>query len=145
MGQVAIALHHRADAVRDIGPRGVITLAKAAKQIGREEAQRVTGGDGKLTGHKRRGVALRVFDKIDKGDRVTFLAIKGRPAGPWVWVTDGTRAHTIRRRRKGPLRKLTVPHPGTSGAGVWREARRRMIVVVPEVFRAELHAAVARR
>ena len=142
MGQVAVSLHHRADAVREIGPRGMITLAKAAKEIGRQEARRVSGGDGKLTGKKRRGIALRVFDKIEQGDTVTFLTIKGRPAGPWVWVTDGTRAHAIRRRRKGPLRKLTVHHPGTSGAGAWREARARMIKVVPEIFRTELHAAV---
>lgn len=144
MGAVAVRLHHRADAVRTIGPRGVITIAKAAKEIGRSEAARVSGGDGRLNGKKRRGIALRVYDEISAGHSVTFLTIKGRPAGPWVWVTRGTRPHQIRRRKRGPLRKLTVQHPGTRGAGAWRTVQARTKKVVPEIFRDELHAAVTR-
>jgi len=144
VGRVAVAFHARADAVRDIGPRGMVTLAKAAKDIGRQEAARATGGDGVLTGTKRRGIRLRLFDDITTGHTVTFLTIKARPAGPWVWVTSGTGPHKIRRRKRGPLRKMTVDHPGTRGAAAFTRTRERIARVLPGIFRDELHSAVTR-
>lgn len=143
MGTVTESLHVRADAVRAVGPAVLTAIATTAKTIGRDEAGKVTGGDGKLTGKKRRGIALGVYtDEPAQGHTVWFLTIKGRPAGPWVWVTSGTRAHTIRRRKKGPLSKLTVRHPGTRGAGAWTRVVGRTKTAVPQIFADAVHAAV---
>lgn len=143
MGSVAVALRRRADALADVGPRGMISVARAVKEIGRVEAARATGGSGRMTGKKRRGIRLRVFDTIDQGHSLTFLTVKGRPAGPWVWVTTGTRRHEIRRRKRGPMRKMTVTHPGTRGKGAWRDVQTRARRVVPEIFRDEVHAVLS--
>jgi hypothetical protein len=112
----------------------MIAAARAVKAIAKDEGAAVSGGDNKLNGKKRRGIPLRAKDEItEHGDRVT-CRVQGNP-GAWVWVTDGTRPHTTRRRKKGPKRKLLIRHPGSSGKGAWRKVRARSTKVVPEIFR----------
>lgn len=119
----------------------MIAINRAVKAIVDEEGARAGSP---LVGKKKRGIRLRGYDTIDQGNAVTFGRVKGRPAGPWVWMTTGTKPHAIRRRKRGPLRKLTVHHPGMSGRGAWHNVRRRAEKIVPDIFRDELRQAVRR-
>jgi hypothetical protein len=62
------------------------------------------------------------------------IVIQGTPAGPWIWVDSGTGPHLIRRRKRGPMRKMTVRHPGTRGKGAWLAVVKRSSDLVPRVF-----------
>ena len=135
MGRAAIAVARRAELLGDIGPRAMISINRAVKAIAKEEAARAGSP---LVGKKKRGIRLGAYDSIDEGAVVTFGQIKGRPAGPWVWVTSGTKPHSIRRRKRGPLKKMTVHHPGTAGRGAWDNVRRRAAKIVPDIVRDEL-------
>lgn len=123
----------------------MIAAAKAVKKIADDEAARVTGGDGRLTGKKKRGLKLKARDKItDRGTSV-FCRVQGVSPAGWVWVNTGTSAHRIRRRKRGKfpkLRKMTVPHPGTRGRGAWKNVRTRSAEVVPKIFQDEVSEAV---
>jgi hypothetical protein len=142
VGRVAIRIERQAAALGAAGQRSMISVNRAVKAIASEEAAKVSGGDGRLTGKKRRGIKLRSYDEIDDGQRVTFGRVKGRPAAGWVWVNTGTRGHDIRRRKRGPLRKMTVHHPGTRGRGAWRKVRTRAERVIPQIFRDEIREAL---
>lgn len=133
---VAVDLHRLADDVRAIPRSGMIAAARAAKKIVDDEGRRIAGPDG-MRGKKRRGLKLRARDDIrPTGDTVTCRVQGSVPA--WIWATSGTAAHRIRRRKRGPLRKLTVPHPGTRGRGGWRRVAARIDDVVPQIFADEL-------
>lgn len=115
----------------------MIAAARAVKKIADDEAARVTGGDGRLTGKKKRGIRLRARDEISERGTATFCRVQGISPAGWVWVNTGTQAHRIRRRKRGKnpkLRIMTVPHPGTRGKGAWRKVRARSIDVVPKIF-----------
>ena len=124
-------------------PRGaLIAITKQAKKIAADEGARAGSP---LRGKKKSGMKLRAIDTIrDSGTTVT-LRIQGvNPAG-WVWVTSGTRPHAIRRRKRGKMAKMTVPHPGTAGRGAWRTVRARTVnEVIPKVLRDEVARAMRR-
>lgn len=123
----------------------MIAAAKAVKKIADDEAASVTGGDGRLTGKKKRGLRLRARDKIEDRGRTTFCRVQGVSPAGWVWVNTGTSSHRIRRRKRGKfpkLRAMTVPHPGTRGKGAWRKVRARAEDVVPKIFDDEVKAAL---
>lgn len=143
MGAAAIKLRRTAGDLREIPRSAAIAAAKAVKAIAKEEAARVSGGDGKLNAGTRRGVPLKARDEITVKGRTTFVRVYG-VGGGWVWVNTGTRPHEIRRRKKGPMRKMTVHHPGTRGAGAWRRVVKRAKKIVPEIYADELHAAVTK-
>lgn len=131
----SVNLRRLADDVAEIPRSGMIAAAKAAKQIVKDEGRRVAGADG-MKGKKRRGLKLLARDDIrDTADGAT-CRIQGRVPG-WIWATDGTRPHTIRRRKRGPMRKMTVHHPGTAGRGAWFRVVARIEDAVPQIFTDE--------
>jgi hypothetical protein len=102
-------------------PRGVaIAVAKTGKAIVAQQGVRIAGPDG-LKGKKRRGLKLKARDTIRDTAHGTVVRIQGSVPG-WVWVNTGTRSHAIRRRKRGPMRKMTVHHPGTRGRHGWDSA-----------------------
>lgn len=136
----SVDLHRLAGRVRTIPRTGMIAAAKAAKQIAGQEGTRAGSP---LKGKKRRGLRLRATDDIRPlGTDGTTCRIQGVSPAGWVWVTTGTQAHRIRRRRRGPLRKMTVPHPGTAGQGAWWRVVARVEDVVPRLFADELTRAM---
>jgi len=134
-------LYAAAIRIRAVPRSGMIAAARAVKQVAADEGRRLAGSDG-LKGKKRRGLKLRARDEIRDHGNVTRCRIQGVSPAGWVWVTSGTAAHDIRRRKRGPMRKMTVRHPGTSGRGGWRRVRERAERIVPVIFRDELSRAV---
>lgn len=131
----SIELHRIAGEYRRIPDAGLYAAGKLVKKLAGEEAARVTGGDGRLTGKKRRGIKLTARDDgIAPEGQGRRLVVRGSPAGPWQWVTTGTKAHDIRRRKRGPMRKMTVRHPGTGYAGAYDRVNDRAVQLVPRVF-----------
>lgn len=128
MGDAAANLHATAVAIRAVPRRALIDVAKTAKQIAAAEGARAGGP---LKGKKRRPMRLTARDTIrDVADGSTCRIQGVNPAG-WVWVNEGTRAHAIRRRKRGKLAKMTVHHPGTRGSGAWRRVSERVAELVP--------------
>jgi hypothetical protein len=137
----SVNLHRLAGNIREIPMSGMIAAAKTAKKIVTDEGTRIAGADG-MRGKKRRGLKLRARDDIRQTDTGTTCRIQGSvPA--WIWATSGTAAHPIRRRNKGPMRKMTVQHPGTPGRHAWDRVADRITLVVPEIFRDAVHEAVS--
>ena len=134
MGRASVELHRIATDVARIPDAGLIASAKLVKRLADDEARRATG-DGDMHGKKRRAIKLRSRDKgvrpIEGGRAILIL---GQPAGPWVWINTGTDAHAIRRRKKGPMRKMTVHHPGTRGKHAWSNVIDRAGELVPRIF-----------
>jgi hypothetical protein len=142
VGRAAIELHRIATDVRKIPDAGLIATAKLVKRVADEEARTATG-DGVMNGKHRRPIKLRARDKsIRPIDHGRAILITGVPAGPWVWITSGTASHTIRRRKRGPMRKMTVHHPGTRGRDAWTTVIKRSTDLVPRIFTDLVHAAV---
>lgn len=140
MGTVGARLHGTAVALRAVPRSSMIAAAKATKQLAADQGRRAGSP---LTGKKRRGMTLRARDDIRaQGDTVT-CRIQGVNVAGWVWVTSGTRPHQIRRRKRGPKSRMTVPHPGTVGHGHWTKVQDRAAKVVPEIFRDDVHRAVS--
>jgi len=139
---VTAAANLHAVAVRiDAVPRAaLIVVAKALKQVAADEGAKAGGP---LQGHKKRGMRLRAFDDIRDTATGATCRIQGvNPAG-WVWVTDGTGPHAIRRRKRGPKSKLTVRHPGTAGRGGWKLVTARAVPLLVDAFDAEVAKAVS--
>lgn len=136
--RASLELRTIAGELRDIPRTGMIAAAKAVKTIAREEAARVTGGDGRMSEGTRRGIKLRAVDlDVRSGSRepgAVTIRIQGLPVGPWVWRDTGTDPHRIRRRKKGPKWKMTVPHPGSRGVGAWARVVERSELIVPKIF-----------
>jgi hypothetical protein len=136
----SVNLHRLASEVRAIPRSGMIAAAKASKRIVVEEGRRIAGADG-IKGKKRRGLKLRARDDIATEGPVTTCRIQGSVPG-WLWVTFGTAPHRIRRRKRGPMRKMTVPHPGTAGGSGWYRVIARIEDVVPHIFADEVRRVV---
>jgi hypothetical protein len=136
----SVNLHRLAADVRAIPEAGMIASAKLAKKIVADEGARLYGSDG-MKGKKRRGLKLRARDDIRVTDDGATCRIQGSiPA--WIWANSGTDPHRIRRRKRGPLKAMTVDHPGTPGRHVWRRVQERIAAVVPQVFADLVHEAV---
>ena len=137
----AADLHAIAVRIKAVPKRTLIDVAKMAKQTALAEGARAGSP---LKGHKRRGMKLRAVDTIRDTGSGASLRVQGvNPAG-WVWVNTGTRAHTIRRRKRGPKRKLTVQHPGTRGTGAWRRVADRVAELTATAFADAVHDAIGR-
>ena len=111
--------------VAELPLRLLIDVAKAAKQIVNDEGRRVAGPDG-MKGKKKRGLKLKSRDDIRQHGRAASVRIQGSVPG-WIWASTGTAPHTIRRRKKGKKRKMTVHHPGTRGRGAWDRVEKRIV------------------
>lgn len=136
MPSAAVNLRRLAGQVEEIPRAGMIAAAKAAKKIVNDEGRRIAGADG-MKGAKRRGFKLKARDDI----RPTASGVTCRVQGSipaWIWATSGTAPHRIRRRKRGPKRNMTVPHPGTRGRGAWHVVAARITAVVPRIFADEL-------
>ena len=134
-------LHAVAVAIGDVPRAALIEVAKAAKRIANDQG---AAAGGPLKGKKKRAMRLRAFDDIRPTAHGATCRVQGvNPAG-WVWVTEGTRAHAIRRRKKGPKAKLTVRHPGTAGRGAWRKVEAAVLELIVPAFNAEVSKVVGR-
>lgn len=135
-------LHRLAADVRKIPRGGMIAAAKASKKIVEDEGRRIAGADG-MRGKKKRGLKLRARDDIrDTAGGATCRVQGSVPA--WIWANTGTDPHQIRRRKRGPLRKMTVQHPGTPGRHAWAHVADRIAAVVPEIFADQVSEAIRR-
>ena len=134
-------LHTVALAVRDVPRTAMIAAAKAAKQVAADEG---AAAGSPLVGKKRRGLKLRARDDIRPITGGMACRIQGVSPAGWVWVTSGTEAHDIRRRKRGRKRTMTVRHPGTSGRGGWRRVNTRLAVMFPAVVTDALADALGR-
>lgn len=140
MPAASVDLHRLASDVRAIPEAGMIAAAKLAKKIVADEGARVAGADG-MKGKKRRGLKLKARDDIRTTADGATCRIQGNvPA--WIWANTGTAGHTIRRRKRGPMKKMVVHHPGTPGRHAWARVAKRIADVVPEVFADLTHEAV---
>lgn len=100
-------------------------------------ARAALGADGAL-GWSVWGHSLEVEADARHGRDSSTVLIKATPAGPWSWLTYGTKSHPIRRRKPGKhpqaLRMgggdawITGPviHPGTTGRGTWDGLVKRL-------------------
>lgn len=110
--------------VAGLPERTLIDVAKAAKKIVTDEGRRIAGPDG-MRGKKKRGLKLTARDDIRPLPAGAAIRVQGSvPA--WIWANTGTAPHTIRRRKKGKMRKMTVAHPGTPGRGAWDRVAVRL-------------------
>jgi hypothetical protein len=128
--------------VRDIPRSAMITAAKAAKQIVADHGSRLAGSDG-MRGKKKRGLKLKARDDIRPDPDGYACRIQGSVPG-WVWMNTGTRPHPIRRRKKGPMRKMTVHHPGMPGRRAWRPVADEISREVPAILTRAVHEVIAR-
>jgi hypothetical protein len=136
----AADLRSTADAVARIPRSAMITAAKAVKKIAVDEARPRS-----MKGHKRKAINLKARDKdLPSRAGTARIRVYGTPIGPWVWITDGTDPHDIRRRKKGPMKKMTVRHPGTTGNGAWKRVIDQAQQVIPEIFTDAVREAVRR-
>jgi len=134
VARASVEIRSIARDVSRIPESGLIAAAKLVKRLADEQARTATG-DGDMAGNKRRPIKLRSKDKgiraVDGGRAVLIL---GTPAGPWVWVNTGTAPHAIRRRKRGPMKKMVVHHPGTRGKQAWTKVIARAEDLVPRIF-----------
>lgn len=139
MAAGSVALRDLAGQLRDVPDKAILPTVKAIKK----DAASIGGT---MTNASKRGVKLRAVDRQfpGKGEGVKVWRIQGIPVGPWVWATDGTAAHQIRRRKRGKLRKMTVTHPGGSGRGAWNKVVARAEQIVPAVFSDTVDELIAR-
>jgi len=141
VARASIELHRIAADVAKIPDAGLIAAAKLAKRVVDDAARADVGGD--MAGKHRRPIKLRARDKgIRPIERGRAVLVVGTPAGPWVWRNTGTDAHMIRRRKRGPMRKMSVRHPGTRGRGTWRGVVERCSDLVPRIFTEAVGQAV---
>jgi hypothetical protein len=138
---VAIELRDLAGDLVELPRRTMIDAAKMAKQVVQQAGEAIAGADG-MKGKKRRGLKLRARDTIrGNSARETTIRVQGTvPA--WIWANTGTRPHQIRRRKKGPMRKMTVHHPGTAGRGSWDALCQTIIDRTIVMFDAAVDEAV---
>lgn len=125
----SVVLRDMAGQLRELPFRAMLPTIKAIKAVAASEGTTMS-----LNG--RRPAKLRAVDRQmpGKGEGVIVWRVQGVPVGPWVWQTTGTAAHTTRRRKRGPKRKLVVHHPGSSGRGRWDRVLARADPIVRGVF-----------
>jgi len=140
-GTASANLHALAVRLERLPMSSMIAAAKATKKIASTEGTRAGSP---LKGHKKRGMTLRARDDIRDTGAGATCRIQGVNVAGWVWVNTGTNPHRIRRRKRGPKSKISVQHPGMPGRGYWRNVQKRAAVIVPEIFRDDVHAAVRR-
>jgi len=151
MADASARLHALAQGLHELPRSAMVKVAKQAKAIAEEEGRKA--GSPMLKGK----VKLSASTQIESSGDVTTLTMHGIPVGPWVWVTSGTKPHSIPRQRGGakarylhaqryehPIRTPpSIKHPGTSGGGAWDKVAKRVAKEAPQVFVEELRKVVA--
>lgn len=136
----SIELHEKAAQVARIPDAGLIASAKLVKKLADEQARRVGAP---MEGKHRRPIKLRARDEgIRSVNAGRAILIRGNPAGPWVWMTSGTAPHSIRRRKRGPMKNMLVHHPGMRGKQAWSTVIDRTTELVPRIFTDLVREAV---
>ena len=136
MAAASSELRRIAIEVGQVPDSGLYAAAKLVKKIAVEEGARAGSP---MAGKHRRPINLKARDRgIRPLNDGRAILIQGTPAGPWVWRTTGTAPHTTRRRKRGPMRKMLVHHPGSAGTGAWLRVIDRATDLVPRVFADEL-------
>jgi hypothetical protein len=136
VAQVSRDLHATALALKALPRSSMIAAAKAAKKVASTEG---TAAGSPIQGSKRTGMKLRARDDIRQtGPTTTTCRIQGVNVAGWVWRTYGTAPHRIRRRKRGPKSKMTVPHPGSRGIGSWEKVVARSVALIPQIFDDEV-------
>jgi len=126
--------------VGNVPDTGLYAAAKLVKKIALEEGGRAGSP---MDGKHRRPMKLRARDKgIRPLNDGKAILIQGTPAGPWAWRTSGTEPHAIRRRKRGPMKKMTVHHPGSRGVNAWLYVIARSEELVPRIFEDAVSKAV---
>lgn len=138
MAAGSVALRTLAGDLRDLPFKAILPTVKQIKAIAAAEG-------GRMANVSKRGVKLRAVDRRMPGKAadVVVWRVQGVPVGPWTWRDTGTAGHLIRRRKRGPLRKMTVHHPGSAGSGHWRKVNDRAEQIVTAVFTDELADVLA--
>lgn len=133
----SVVLRDTAGRIRDVPFRAMLPTVKQIKAIAAAEG-------GRMSNVSKRGVKLRAVDREMPGKAadVYVTRIQGVPVGPWTWATTGTSAHTIRRRKRGKLARMTVHHPGSAGHGRWQRVNDRAEPIVRAVFTDETLRAI---
>jgi len=140
-GTASRNLHATALQLRALPRSSMIAAAKAAKKIASTEG---TASGSPIKGKKKSGMKLRARDDIRQAGTLATCRIQGVNVTGWVWRTYGTNAHTTRRRKRGPRSKIIIQHPGARRTvGGWRTVITRTKVIVPEIFRDDVHRAVS--
>lgn len=139
-GTAASNLRAVAIEVRKVPQTSMIAAVKAAKKVAADVG---AAAGSPLKGKKRRGLKLRARDDLRPLGDGWSARIQGVSPAGWVWITSGTRPHAIRRRKRGPMRRMTVHHPGTSPrGGGWRAVTARLEVIVPAIVADTLADAI---
>ena len=133
MAAGSVVLRDLAGEIRDVPFRAMLPVVKNVKAYAAQQG-------GRMANVSKRGVKLRAVDRQfpGKSEAVVVWRIQGVPVGPWVWATYGTAQHQIRRRKRGPMRKMTVTHPGSTGRAKWVRVVEYAEKIVPAVFTDEL-------
>jgi hypothetical protein len=144
----AASLARTLDAVAALPRTGTLDATKVVERIAREVGASV--GPVAL-GKKGRRTKLSAVSRIRGSGNAIEATVWGKPTGPWVWVTSGTKPHTIpkaRGRGRGKARTtrylkgagyehpigVPVHHPGAGGKGAWRRVEQRARIEVPKAF-----------
>ena len=140
MTTAAADLRRIAIEVGHVPDTGLYAAAKLVKRIAEEEGRRAGSP---MAGKHRRPIKLKARDKsIRPVTDGKAILIQGTPAGPWAWRTSGTAPHAIRRRKRGPMKNMTVRHPGSRGRGAWLYVIARSEELVPRIFADAVDKAV---
>lgn len=133
-------------------PRVVIDDAlEAFADIVRAEVTKAIGSDTMrlhVRGGRRVPVRIEVTGTVRGSGASVDAFVNGKPAGIWVWLEDGTKAHLEGKGRtlaapsydhpvKGPIR-----HPGSTGKRVWSKAVAEFRTQFPDIAIADLRKAV---
>lgn len=138
----SVSLARLADDVARLPKECLILAAKRSKTIVNDAGRSLVGADG-MKGTKKRGLKASARDTIRDTATASTVRIQGSvPA--WIWLNTGTKPHDIRRRKRGPLRKMTVRHPGTTGRGAWDRVAAQIEREVPPIFERRIGEVIAR-
>ena len=135
--------------------RDTAAALRAAPTAALDEAAAELVALAEQVGGSMRGRPLTAAADVTGGATAT-LTLTGTPAGPWVWITDGTAPHLVgvkRRPGRGGRRVVMlagadhpvmapVAHPGARGRGAWRQVERAARKVAPAAVAAHVHRAV---
>jgi predicted TIM-barrel fold metal-dependent hydrolase len=146
-------LTRRLNALGKVPERATREAARAAERIARAHGDAI--GPVHM-GRKKRTVRLRAVSRFRGSGNHVQARIWGRPTGPWVWVTAGTRPHVIPKARRGKARTTRylkaagyehpigrpILHSGATGRGAWWKVRRDVMREAPRVYARAVAKAV---
>jgi hypothetical protein len=130
---------------------GVKKAAQAYKRSVLNEARRDVGADLRMRRWGRRGVKLGAGYSFNKNPQPRAV-LTPRPAGVWSALSNGTRPHEIRTRRRKGAKALrvgdgfaaSVQHPGAKGKRTWQRGIAAARPTAMQAFRQEHRKKLAK-